>query len=146
MGTFILNTNGQLIGWVTDKYDREGECNMTTIASISDYKGVLQNLSNGFAAPYFGIRGQEVNSAMEESGLPQGIYVTDCIADSPAYNAGIQPGDIITWINGSKTNTMKDFQNQVESLKPGDKVNVAVQRNGKDSYKEIEYPVTIGAR
>ena len=56
---------------------------------------------------------------MEESGLPQGIYVTDCIADSPAYNAGIQPGDIITWINGSKTNTMKDFQNQVESLKPG---------------------------
>ena len=84
--------------------------------------------------------------AMEESGLPQGIYVTDCIADSPAYNAGIQPGDIITWINGSKTNTMKDFQNQVESLKPGDKVNVAVQRNGKDSYKEIEYPVTIGAR
>ena len=52
---------------------------------------------------------------MEESGLPQGIYVTDCIADSPAYNAGIQPGDIITWINGSKTNTMKDFQNQVES-------------------------------
>ena len=146
MGTFILNTNGQLIGWVTDKYDREDECNMTTIASISDYKGVLQNLSNGFAAPYFGIRGQEVNSAMEESGLPQGIYVTDCIADSPAYNAGIQPGDIITWINGSKTNTMKDFQNQVESLKPGDKVNVAVQRNGKDSYKEIEYPVTIGAR
>ena len=58
----------------------------------------------------------------------------------------VKPGDIITWINGSKTNTMKDFQNQVESLKPGDKVNVAVQRNGKDSYKEIEYPVTIGAR
>mgnify|MGYP002330937522 CR=1 FL=1 len=87
-----------------------------------------------------------LDQAMEESGLPQGIYVTDCIADSPAYNAGIQPGDIITWINGSKTNTMKDFQNQVESLKPGDKVNVAVQRNGKDSYKEIEYPVTIGER
>ena len=146
VGTFILNTNGQLIGWVTDQYDKEGECNMTTIASISDYKGVLQNLSNGMAAPYFGIRGQEVNSAMEESGLPQGIYVADCIADSPAYNAGIQPGDIITWINGSKTNTMKDCQNQVESLKPGDKVNVAVQRNGKDSYKEIEYPVTIGSR
>ena len=34
----------------------------------------------------------------------------------------------------------------VPVVKPGDKVNVAVQRNGKDSYKEIEYPVTIGAR
>lgn len=146
VGTFLINTSGQLIGWVTDEYDKDGVCNMTAVASISDYKGVLQDLTNGIAAPYFGIRGQEVSAAMAESGLPQGIYVVDCIADSPAYNAGIQPGDIITWINGSKTSTMKDFQNQVESLKPGDKVNVAVQRNGKDSYKEIEYPVTIGER
>ena len=115
VGTFLINTSGQLIGWVTDEYDKDGVCNMTAVASISDYKGVLQDLTNGIAAPYFGIRGQEVSAAMAESGLPQGIYVVDCIADSPAYNAGIQNGDIITWINGSKTSTMKDFQNQVES-------------------------------
>ncbi len=88
MGT-LSSTNGQLIGWVTDKYDREDECNMTTIASISDYKGVLQNLSNGFAAPYFWNpwAGGELRHGGERAS-PQGIYVTDCIADSPAYNAG----------------------------------------------------------
>ena len=41
---------------------------------------------------------------------------------------------------------MKDFQNQVEKLHVGDKIKVAVLRNGKDEYKEIEFPVTIGAR
>lgn len=146
VGTFVINTSGQLIGWVTEEYEKEEDCSMTAIVSISDYKGILQNLTNGVAAPYFGIRGQEVSSAMEDRGLPEGIYVTDCIMDSPAYNAGIQNGDVITWMNGSQIATMKDFQNQVESLTAGDKVSVAVQRKGADKFKEIEFPVTIGAR
>lgn len=146
VGTFVINTTGELIGWVTEEYEKEGNCSMTAIVSISDYKGILQKLTNGVAAPYFGIRGQEVSAAMADSGLPEGIYVTDCIMDSPAYNAGIQNGDVITWLNGSPIATMKDFQNQVESLTAGDKVSVAVQRKGADTFKEIEFPVTIGAR
>lgn len=146
VGTFVINTSGQLIGWVTEEYAKEGDRGMTAIVSISDYKGILQKLTNGVAAPYFGIRGQEISSAMAESGLPEGIYVTDCIMDSPAYNAGIQNGDIITWMNGSKIATMKDFQNQLESLAAGDKVSVAVQRKGAEKFKEIEFSVTLGAR
>ena len=41
---------------------------------------------------------------------------------------------------------LKDFQNQVESLHAGDKIKVAVLRNGKDEYTEIEFSVTVGAR
>ena len=146
-GTFILNTSGQLIGWATDKYTEDGECAMTTVASVSDYKGVLELLSNGIAVPYFGIRGQEVSQTMADSGMPKGIYITDSVSDSPAYNAGIQPGDILTWMNGTEIKNMKDFQNQVEKFRFGDKIQVAVLRsNGKDEYKEIEYQVTIGAR
>lgn len=146
-GTFLLNTSGQLIGWATDKYTEAGESAMTVIAAMSDYKGALELLSNGIQVPYFGIRGQEVSQAMEDSGMPRGIYVTDSISDSPAYNAGIQPGDILNWINGTEVKNMKDFQNQIEKFRAGDKIAVAVLRNnGKDEYKEIEYQVTIGAR
>ena len=42
--------------------------------------------------------------------------------------------------------SLKDFQNQVESLHAGDKIKVAVLRNGKDEYTEIEFLVTVGAR
>lgn len=145
-GTFILNLSGELIGWVTDKYDEDGISRMTTVASVSDYKGILERLSNGVPASYFGVKGQEVNQAMEDSGMPYGIYVTASITDGPAYNAGIQAGDIITWMNGEQVGNMKDFQNLVESLHAGDKIKVAVRRSGKDEYKEIEFPVTIGAR
>ena len=84
--------------------------------------------------------------SMEESGMPHGIYVTATVTDGPAYNAGIQAGDIITWMNGEQVGNMKDFQNLVEKLHSGDKIKVAVLRSGKDEYKEIEFSVTIGAR
>ena len=119
---------------------------MTTVVAISDYKGILEMMSNGIPAPYFGIKGQEVSQAMADSGMPSGIYVISAVADGPAYNAGIQPGDIITWMNGEKVGSLKDFQNQVESLHAGDKIKVAVLRNGKDEYTEIEFSVTVGAR
>lgn len=145
-GTFLLNTQGELIGWTTDKYDETSTNTMTKVIAVSDYKGVLEKMSNGNAVPYFGIRGQEVSQAMEESGMPEGIYVITPVNDGPAYNAGIQSGDVITWMNGLKVGNLKDFQNQVEALHPGDKIKVAVLRSGKDGYTEIEFQVTIGAR
>ena len=144
-GTFLLNTSGELIGWVTDKYDEDGVCRMTTVVAISDYKGILEMMSNGIPAPYFGIKGQEVSQAMADSGMPSGIYVIAAVTDGPAYNTGIQPGyhHMDERREGGK---LKDFQNQVESLHAGDKIKVAVLRNGKDEYKEIEFSVTVGAR
>ncbi len=62
---------------------------MTVAMAISDYKSILEKMSNGNAFPYFGIKGQEVSAIMNESGMPLGVYVVDVNADSPAYNAGI---------------------------------------------------------
>ena len=146
-GTFLLNTDGELIGWGTDRYDQDVETGMKTFMSISDYKGILELLSNGIPVPYLGIEGQEVTTEMEKNGMPAGIYITAAAPESPAYNAGLQSGDILDEINDVKIEGMKNFQAQVERLHVGDHITVTVQRNnGKDEYKEIEFEVTVGAR
>lgn len=146
-GTFLFDTEGELLGWATDRYDQETESGMETFMSISDYKGVLELLSNGISVPYLGIEGQEVTTEMEKNGMPAGIYITALTSESPAYNAGLQPGDILDGINDVKIEGMKNFQAQVEKLHVGDHIAVTVQRNnGKDEYKEIEFAVTMGAR
>lgn len=146
-GTFLLNTDGELIGWGTDRYDQDVETGMKTFMSISDYKGILELLSNGISVPYLGIEGQEVTTEMEKNGMPAGIYITAAAPESPAYNAGLQSGDILDEINDVKIEGMKNFQAQVERLHVGDHITVTVQRNnGKDEYKEIEFAVTMGAR
>ena len=145
-GTFLLNLNGQMIGWVTNDYDNDQLTNLTTAMAISDYKTILEKMSNGIAAPYLGIRGQEVSTAMEENGMPSGVYVADCIQNGPAYNAGIQNGDIVVKIGEKEISSMKDYENQLENLRQGDTVTVTVQRKSVNEYKELEYQVKVGAR
>ncbi|MFR3730535.1 S1C family serine protease [Lacrimispora sp.] len=145
-GTFLMNTSGQIIGWVTDAYKNEGNKDMTAAMAISDYKTILEKMSNGAPFPYFGIKGQEVSAAMNSSGMPLGVYVVDVNADGPAYNAGIQCGDIITSVGEETIVTMKDFQVVLENSTPGQVIPVTVSRSGRDEYKEIQFQVTIGAR
>ena len=143
-GTFLVNTSGELVGWVMEQ--GEGDFTMAEVMGISDYKGILENLTNGRAAPCFGIEGQEVSDIMAERGLPHGIYVQNSVTDRPAYSAGIQNGDIITHIDDREITTMKDFQNTVDNLEYGRLIHVIVQRNGRDQYAELEFQVMVGAR
>jgi len=145
-GTFLMNTSGQIIGWVTDEHKSDSSKDMTAAMAISDYKSILEKMSNGEAFPYFGIKGQEVSAVMNSNGMPLGVYVVDVNADSPAYNAGIQCGDIIRSMGKETIVTMKDFQSVLEKSNPGDVIPVSVSRNGREEYKEIQYQVAIGAR
>lgn len=145
-GTFLMNTAGQIIGWVTDEHKNDSNKDMTAAMAISDYKSILQKMSNGSAFPYFGIKGQEVSAVMNSNGMPLGVYVVDVNGDSPAYNAGIQCGDIIRTMGEKKIVTMKDFQAVLEKSSPGTVIPVSVSRNGREEYKVIKYQVTIGAR
>lgn len=145
-GTFLVNLAGEVVGWVTDQYGEEDKNGIAVAMAISDYKSVLEKMSNGQPVPYLGIYGQEVSAAKVSEGVPPGIYVTECVLEGPAYAAGIQSGDIIVSIGGNEISTMKDYQNQLETLTRDSTVTVVVQRRGIDEYKELEYQVTAGAR
>ena len=103
-------------------------------------------MSNGMGTAYLGIKGQDITRDMEAQGLPAGIYITEVVSGSPAYEAGIQNGDILTEIAGQKVSTVRNMQQIVEGLQTGSTISVQVKRNGRDEYKELEYQVTVGAR
>ena len=154
MGTFLINTSGELVGWATEELKSDNNQHMTEVMGISDYKGILERLSNGLSAPYIGIYGQEVGAGMTNQGvaqglpqgLPEGVYVQNCVLDGPAYDAGIQNGDVITQIGEREISSMKDFQAALDNLASGQTVCVVVERNGRDQYAELEFQVTVGAR
>ena len=145
-GTFLIDMDGRIVGWATSDYEPEGDSRITAVRAVSDYKSILEKLSNGIQAPYFGIMGQEVTEQEMAQGLPAGIYVTRSIEDSPAYRAGIQAGDIITEVGGNPVPSMAEWNEQMDALEAGQTVTVKVERYGREEYTELEYPVTIGAR
>lgn len=145
-GTFLVNTDGELVGWAQEPDSPEASDCVTEVFGISDYKGVLEKLSNGQAVPCIGIVGQEVTDAQVENGLPAGIYVMNAVTDKPAYNAGIQNGDILTELAGEPVTSMKEYQAALDKMTCGQVVHVTVARNGRDTYTELEFDVTVGSR
>ena len=145
-GTFLVNTDGELVGWAQESDSPEASDRVTEVFGISDYKGVLEKLSNGQAVPCIGIVGQEVTDAQVENGLPAGIYVMNAVTDKPAYNAGIQNGDILTELAGEPVTSMKEYQAALDKMTCGHVVHVTVARNGRDTYTELEFDVTVGSR
>ncbi|MCI8453392.1 MAG: serine protease [Lachnospiraceae bacterium] len=145
-GTFLLNLSGQLIGWATEEFKSDETPDVTMIMPVSEYKGILQKLTNGEEIPYVGIMGLDVSESMQAEGIPLGIYITDCMAEGPAYSAGIQNGDILTGVNGETVASIREFQSRLEDKNAGDTLNLTIRRKGIDAYKEIEYSITIGAR
>ena len=145
-GTFLVNTNGELVGWAQESDSPEASDRVTEVFGISDYKGILEKLSNGQAVPCIGIVGQEVTDVQVENGLPAGIYVMNAVTDKPAYNAGIQNGDILTELAGEPVTSMKEYQAALDKMTCGQVVHVTVARNGRDTYNELEFDVTVGSR
>ena len=71
----------------------------------------------------------DLNSSVVSRGiLPNGAYVKEVDASSPAEKAGIQPGDIIVEVDGTIISNANGLISQLENYKTGDTVEVIVYR------------------
>jgi serine protease Do len=62
---------------------------------------------------------------------PGGALVADVIAGSPASDAGLEAGDIITTFDDRPVTSASDLRNAVASMSPGTTVDVVVDRSGQ---------------
>lgn len=140
----ILNLHGEVVGIITMAYNSDNT-NFITAYAINDVRNLMQNLVNKKSMPYLGIKGQTVTDEIAATNkIPKGIYISAVETNSPAYKSGIQSGDVITRINGTKINNMESFMMQLEKNNPGDNVNVTIKRRGREDYKEIEFNLVLG--
>jgi len=84
------------------------------------------------------IRTMDSNLAKEKGvGFSKGVWVEQVGEDSGADLAGIESGDIIISVNGMETATSPRLQEIIAGKRPGDKVMVTVNRNGKEKELEV---------
>lgn len=103
-----------------------------------------QIIAKGYVSrPYLGIRWQPINPSLaSQYDLPVqwGVYVSEVIAGSPADQAGIRPGDIITRIGDLAIDENHPFINVLFNFKPGDQVTVELVRRGRT----LQVQLTLG--
>ena len=86
---------------------------------------------------------------MQGQGIPQGVYVKEVDAGSPAMAAGIQSGDIITNIADTDIINLLGYHNTLMKQNVGDKILVRGKRQGTGGetggeYMDIDFGVTVG--
>jgi putative serine protease PepD len=120
--------------------------------------GVTQgNVGIGFAIPSNTVRevlpvikrGQTIKRAYlgvqtqpPDPGRPSGAQVASLVSGGPADDGGVQVGDVIRSINGTKILDPSQLSAVVEKYQPGDRVPVVVDRGGSSQTLEV----TLGTR
>lgn len=147
-GTGILaDIDGQIVGIIDQTLLEEEEQGQVIAYGISDLKKAVEFLSNNKSVPYIGILSVTVTEELAESkGIPQGIYVQEVAADSPAMKAGIQSGDVITSIGKTSISTLSGYTNALMDLESGKEVKVEGKRQGNGGYVDIDFTVNIGSK
>jgi 2-alkenal reductase len=101
-----------------------------TVKSVAD-----QIIQKGYVArPYLGVRYQTITPEIAgANGLPMdwGIYVKGVESGSPAEQAGLQQGDIITQIGQDQIGADLSYTNALLHHQPGERATLTVWRNGK---------------
>ncbi len=67
----------------------------------------------------------------------KGAIVTDVAPDSPASDAGLEPGDVIAELNRRPIASAADYKNAVKGVKKGDTALVRVRRGQASQYVPV---------
>jgi serine protease Do len=138
----LLNSVGEVIGVNTAV--SQGSQNIGFAIPVNVVRDVVENFNDAggkIARPFMGIRYQMIskeNAILNE--IPEGAYVREVVAKSPAATAGIKAGDVITQFDGVRVRGKDEtaLQKLIASQKVGASVQVVFWRDGKSITKTLE--------
>lgn len=142
-GGALVNSKGELIGINTAILTQSGQYEGYSFAVPANLaRKVIGDLKNyGIVQRgLIGIRIDDVTSDMAHKlGLNQveGVHITGVTPGSGAADAGLRKDDVILRVNGIRTGSMPELQEQVGRYSPGNILKVEYVRNGKKSFAQV---------
>ena len=153
-GGALVNTRGELVGINTVIKSSTGTYMGYSFAVpetivrkvVMDLKeyGVAQRAMLGVS--YRAIDEDFVEQFGDELGIKKsgGLYVNEVVEGSAAAEAGLRKGDIITAIDGAKTDDASVLVEKIAQRRPGDKVTISYKRNDNDKKVDVVLKNRVG--
>lgn len=146
-GGALFNLYGEVIGITNAKYSSSSSSsasidNIGFAIPINHVLPIVKSIiEKGYISkPYVGISVSDVNKQTQLYGIPAGAAVQAVSDDSPAAEAGLQAGDVITSVNGTEITGSSDLVSLVSAAAIGDTLTMTVYRQGST----MELTVTVG--
>ncbi len=137
-GGALVNLNGELVGINSAILSRTGGNIGIGFAIPSNMMKIVMNQLIKYGAVKRGVLGVNIQTltpdiakSMELGENVQGALVSQVVEGSAAEKAGIKAGDVITAVNGKSVKDAAALRNSIGLLSIGEKVDVALLRDGK---------------
>lgn len=137
----LINENGQVVGINSIKITSAD--GMGFAIPINIIKPIVEKIerTGKFNEAYLGVFAYDssvIKYMNKDIDLKNGIYIESIEEKSPAYGSELKVGDIITKIDETQINKMSDLQEYLYSKNPKDKVEITINRNGKEKTVIVE--------
>jgi serine protease Do len=132
MNTAILSPSGGSVGI---GFAIPSDTIRTVVAQLVEHGHVTRG--------YIGVEAQGLKGATAQAlhlSDNSGALIAGVQPDSPASKAGIEPGDVIQSVNGTKISNPRDLAVNIANIKPGGEAKLQVLRDGQT--KDINLNVT----
>lgn len=132
----LFNLDGEVVGVNSQIYSRTGGfMGLSFAIPIDVVMNVYEQLraTGSVSRGWLGVLIQDVTGELAESfkmKMPHGALVSKVLPDSPAAQAGLEPGDVITRFDGKSIATSSDLPPMVGATRVGQKVELQIVRGG----------------
>jgi len=127
----LLNLSAEVVG--INVAITVGAQNIGFAIPISVAKSTLENFEEHgrIVRPFLGVRYVMISADLAElRGLPEGAFVREVVAGSPAESAGLRPADIIIKIGEVEISERYPLARVLRAAAVGDRLKLVVSRNG----------------
>ena len=147
----LVNSLGQVIGINTLVVRSSNSGNVAEGLGFAIPSNLVHELASQLIAggkiehPYMGVNYQMLDSQVAADlnvSATEGAIVMSVESGSAAERAGLQEKDVIVALDGQKIDADHSLMSALFTHKPGDKVNLTVNRNGK----QVQVALTLGVR
>jgi S1-C subfamily serine protease len=90
---------------------------------------------------FLGVNGQTIDpevAALYGLGIDRGAVLVEIVPGSPAADADLQRGDIVTAVDGAPVTSMPELAGRLQQHRPGDEVELTVVRAGEERALTVE--------
>jgi Do/DeqQ family serine protease len=152
-GGALVNANGQLIGINSAIASPTGSYAGYSYAIPANLvKKVVNDMIEfgNVQRAYLGVNFVDGKSATKEVRQKynldniDGVLVANVIDESGAKKAGVKEGDVIKSIDNSPIRTGTQLQERIAGKRPGERVSLLIERNGKTITKSVELRNNLG--
>ena len=151
----LMNSKGEVIGINSSKLVGMSIEGVGYAIPISDVTGIIDELMARVTRErvtdaergFMGIIGETVSAEEIDSNTHRGVRVVEVFRGSPAYEAGLREGDIITRLDEGTVTSMVQLQSDLQFYRVGETVTIAIQALRRDGgFEEVILEVTLGER